>query len=42
MAHPREHVTIRYYESGHMMYIHHPSMLELKEDLRKFYEAAAP
>ncbi len=38
----REHVTIRYYESGHMMYIHHPSMLELKEDLREFYEAAVP
>jgi len=38
----REHVTIRYYESGHMMYIHHPSMIELKEDLREFYEAAVP
>ena len=38
----REHVTIHYYKSGHMMYIHHPSMLELKEDLRNFYEAAAP
>ncbi len=38
----REHVTIHYYESGHMMYIHHPSMLELKQDLRRFYETAAP
>jgi len=38
----RENVTIHYYESGHMMYIHRPSMLELKADLREFYEAATP
>ena len=38
----REHVTIHYYKSGHMMYIHRPSMLQLKADLREFYEGATP
>ena len=27
----REHITVHYYESGHMMYIHQPSMLKLKQ-----------
>ena len=31
-------VTMKYYESGHMMYIHHPSLDQLVRDLRAFYE----
>lgn len=31
-------VTMKYYESGHMMYIHHPSLEQLVQDLRAFYQ----
>ncbi len=31
------HVTMRHYEAGHMMYIHHPSLIKLKADLASFY-----
>ena len=37
-----DHVTTRYYESGHMMYIHKPSLIRLKEDLSVFYREAVP
>ncbi len=37
----RENVTMAYYEGGHMMYVHEPSLAKLREDLLKFYEAAA-
>lgn len=37
----RGNVTVRYYEAGHMMYIHRPSAIRLKEDLRAFYDAAS-
>lgn len=30
-------ITRRDYEAGHMMYIHEPSMVRLREDLLKFY-----
>ncbi|WP_220272493.1 S10 family peptidase [Alteromonas aestuariivivens] len=30
-------VTMTYYESGHMMYLHHPSLQKLAEDTRAFY-----
>ncbi len=33
-------VTMAYYESGHMMYIHRQSHAKLKEDLVKFYREA--
>ena len=33
-----DRVTMAYYESGHMMYLHKPSLLKLKDDLAKFYE----
>ena len=28
--------TVRYYEAGHMMYVHEPSLKKLKADLEKF------
>ncbi|WP_157981297.1 S10 family peptidase [Aliidiomarina sanyensis] len=32
-----DRVVMKYYESGHMMYIHHPSLEQLSQDLRAFY-----
>lgn len=32
-----DRVVMKYYESGHMMYIHHPSLEQLADDLRVFY-----
>lgn len=32
------HVTMKYYEAGHMMYIYRPSLIKLKQDLAGFYE----
>ena len=29
-----------YYEAGHMMYVHEPSLAKLKADLKGFIEAA--
>jgi len=34
-----DRVTMTYYEAGHMMYLHKPSLLKLKDDIAKFYEA---
>jgi len=31
-------VTLTYYEAGHMMYLHHPSIEELARDVREFVE----
>ena len=36
----RESITLAYYPSGHMMYMHEPSLAELKEDLARFYRTA--
>jgi carboxypeptidase C (cathepsin A) len=36
----QKNITARYYEGGHMMYIHEPSIKKLREDLEAFYEAA--
>jgi carboxypeptidase C (cathepsin A) len=38
----RANLTFRYYESGHMIYIHPESMTALKRDLDSFYDTAAP
>ncbi len=38
----REHVTMGYYEAGHMMYIHLPSLQALKKDLAQFIHGAMP
>lgn len=32
----KDHVAMRYYEAGHMMYIHLPSLAQLKADLAEF------
>jgi len=32
------HVTMKHYDAGHMMYIHRPSLIKMKEDLVNFYE----
>jgi carboxypeptidase C (cathepsin A) len=32
----RKNISIAYYEAGHMMYIHEPSMVKYKEDLAGF------
>ena len=37
----RENITTTYYEAGHMMYMHLPSLIQLKADLVKFLVAAA-
>ena len=36
------HVTLRYYEAGHMMYIHKPSLEKLRGDLVEFLGRAIP
>lgn len=35
-------VSMAYYEAGHMMYVHPPSLARLKQDLGAFVRAAAP
>ena len=36
----RDRITRRYYEAGHMMYVHEPSLIQLRKDLIEFYQAA--
>ena len=36
----QQNVTMTYYEAGHMMYVHRPSMAQLKEDLARFVKGA--
>ncbi len=38
----RKNVSMGYYESGHMMYIHQPSLAKLKDDLANFIRSAMP
>ena len=38
----RKNLTMGYYEAGHMMYIHLPSLAALKDDLIKFMLTAVP
>jgi len=38
----RDNITMTYYESGHMIYIHPESMTALRRDLKAFYESAVP
>ncbi|CAG0936190.1 hypothetical protein TFLX_05056 [Thermoflexales bacterium] len=35
-------IAMRYYEAGHMMYIHQPSLAQLKQDLAAFIKGAVP
>lgn len=34
----RRHVTMKTYDAGHMMYIYRPALIQLKEDLSRFYQ----
>ncbi len=36
----RKNVNFTYYEAGHMMYIHKPSLIQIKKDADKMYDAA--
>jgi carboxypeptidase C (cathepsin A) len=36
----QNHITMSYYEAGHMMYIHMPSIKQLKQDLTSFIQSA--
>jgi carboxypeptidase C (cathepsin A) len=36
----RDHVTMAFYEAGHMMYIHKPSLVQMRADLIAFMESA--
>lgn len=36
----RDHVQMEYYEAGHMMYLHRPSLIKMKKDLVKFIHTA--
>jgi carboxypeptidase C (cathepsin A) len=38
----RKNITQKYYEGGHMLYLNHPSLVKLHDDLRAFYQAALP
>ena len=38
----QENISMAYYESGHMMYVHHPSLAALKADLADFISTAVP
>jgi len=35
-------LSLAYYEAGHMMYIHRPSLAKMKEDLARFIQGAMP
>lgn len=36
----RDNIQMKYYESGHMVYIHKPSLIQMTEDVRAFYDAS--
>jgi carboxypeptidase C (cathepsin A) len=36
----RDHLSGAYYEAGHMMYVHAPSLAKLKQDIGKFMSAS--
>jgi len=38
----RPHISGGYYEAGHMMYVHHDSLVRLKQDLAQFIQASSP
>jgi carboxypeptidase C (cathepsin A) len=37
----RDNVEVHYYEAGHMMYIHHPSLVRFSEDVSRFLSSAS-
>jgi carboxypeptidase C (cathepsin A) len=41
-ANLRSNLSITYYPSGHMVYLNLEALKQFKQDLAKFYDAAAP
>ncbi|PIF00238.1 MAG: carboxypeptidase [Maribacter sp.] len=37
----KENIIMKYYESGHMMYIHEPSLVKFKNDISEFIKATS-
>jgi carboxypeptidase C (cathepsin A) len=35
----RSHVIMKYYDAGHMMYLHEPSLVRMKSDVGAFIDA---
>jgi carboxypeptidase C (cathepsin A) len=40
--HLRGNLQMTYYQAGHMMYVHDPSLRQLADDLRRFVVQSAP
>jgi carboxypeptidase C (cathepsin A) len=38
----RERIDLRYYEAGHMMYVHEPSRVQQSADLAEFVRTSCP
>jgi carboxypeptidase C (cathepsin A) len=38
----RSNITMKYYQSGHMVYIHKPSLLQMNKDVKAFYKESLP
>lgn len=38
----RDNITMTYYEAGHMVYVHKPSLVQIKADLVEFMRTAMP
>ena len=38
----RDNITMAFYEAGHMMYLHSPSLMKLRDDLVSFIRSALP
>lgn len=36
----RKNITHQYYEGGHMLYLNHPALEKLHENLQKFYNSS--
>ena len=36
----RKNIAMKYYDAGHMMYIHTPSLKQMKKDLAEFIKSA--
>jgi len=38
----QNNITVQYYEGGHMLYTHRPSLQRLTEDVKAFLKSAIP
>ena len=37
----RDHIQLKYYDAGHMMYVHEPALKQWKSDIGAFYDATS-